>query len=64
VIHGADAGGITDSVSWTGGGGFEVVHVSPRFGALDNRCGPESVRRRLAKLMDSRDSAAARKALA
>lgn len=32
VIAGTDPGGITDIASWAGGGSFEVLHVSPRFG--------------------------------
>lgn len=34
VIAGADDGGITSVVSWQGGGSYELVHVSPRFGTL------------------------------
>jgi adenine-specific DNA-methyltransferase len=29
VIDGADAGGITDSVEWKGGGGFRYYHLAP-----------------------------------
>lgn len=32
VIEGTDIGGITSSVSWAGGGSFQVVQVAPRFG--------------------------------
>lgn len=32
VTNGTDPGGITETTSWIGGGSFEVVHVSPRFG--------------------------------
>ncbi len=34
VVAGRDKGGITGQVAWVGGGNFEVVHVTPRFGAL------------------------------
>lgn len=34
VIRGADSGGITKQLSWTGGGRFDVLQVRPRFGAL------------------------------
>jgi adenine-specific DNA-methyltransferase len=34
VINGTDPGGITETTSWVGGGSFEVVHVSPRFGKI------------------------------
>jgi adenine-specific DNA-methyltransferase len=33
VVSGSDPGGITGMLSWTGGGRFEVIQVSPRFGA-------------------------------
>ncbi|MGW2092897.1 site-specific DNA-methyltransferase [Promicromonospora sukumoe] len=32
VIDGLDGGGITNQVSWTGGGGLALVHVAPRIG--------------------------------
>lgn len=32
VIKGTDNGGISEAVSWTGGGCFEVAYVRPRFG--------------------------------
>jgi adenine-specific DNA-methyltransferase len=32
VVSGTDPGGITEMISWVGGGGFEVLQVSPRFG--------------------------------
>ena len=31
VVDGTDPGGITSLTSWTGGGGFDVVSVPPRF---------------------------------
>ena len=34
VINGSDPGGITSAVAWDGGGHFDIVHVSPRFGKL------------------------------
>lgn len=34
VIDGTDDGGITATTSWKGGGGYEIVHVSPRLGSL------------------------------
>jgi adenine-specific DNA-methyltransferase len=33
VIDGTDEGGITSTVSWRGGGDYEIVHVSPRIGS-------------------------------
>lgn len=34
VIDGFDLGGISESVSWTGGGAFEVLQVAPRLGQV------------------------------
>lgn len=34
VIAGADRGGITSVVGWNGGGSYQTIHVSPRFGTL------------------------------
>lgn len=50
VINGTDPGGITESASWVGGGSFEIVHVSPRFGKLTGVYRPESIKRSLATL--------------
>jgi len=47
VIDGTDPGGVTEATSWAGGGCFEVVHVSPRFGTLTNRCLAEVIKQRL-----------------
>jgi adenine-specific DNA-methyltransferase len=45
VVDGADPGGVSEALGWTGGGSFEVVHVSPRFGKLGNSCRVESIKR-------------------
>lgn len=50
VINGADPGGITEAASWVGGGNFEVVHVSPRFGKLPSSYRAESIKRSLEAL--------------
>lgn len=50
VIDGTDPGGVTDATSWVGGGSFEVVHVSPRFGKLTGSYRPEFIKRCLASL--------------
>jgi adenine-specific DNA-methyltransferase len=50
VIDGADPGGVTEATSWAGGGSFDVVHVSPRFGKLTSSSRPEFIRRRLMTL--------------
>lgn len=34
VVRGEDSGGISEQISWTGGGSFEVLHVAPRLGTL------------------------------
>lgn len=48
VISGTDPGGVTETTSWVGGGSFEVVHVSPRFGKLTGLDRPGAIKRRLA----------------
>lgn len=45
VVDGTDPGGITEGAAWLGGGSFEVVHVSPRFGKLAWPEKPEAIRR-------------------
>ncbi len=50
VIAGADPGGVTETTSWTEGGRFEIVHVTPRFGKLTGPYRPEFIRRHLAAL--------------
>lgn len=50
VIDGSDPGGVTEATSWVGGGSFEVVHVSPRFGELKGSYRPEFIKRYLATL--------------
>lgn len=47
VIDGTDPGGVTEATSWVGGGCFEVVHVSPRFGTLTDWCRAEVIKQRL-----------------
>ncbi len=34
VVQGEDPGGITSTITWAGGGAFEVVNVPPRFGTM------------------------------
>ena len=50
VVNGTDLGGVTEANAWVGGGNFEVVHVSPRFGRLIGSDRPMSIKRNLAKL--------------
>ena len=47
VIDGTDDGGITSTVSWTGGGDYEIVHVSPRFGSLTPRHRAPALKKKL-----------------
>lgn len=47
VINGTDPGGVTETTSWTGGGNFEVVHVSPRFGKLTGPYRPKTIKQHL-----------------
>jgi adenine-specific DNA-methyltransferase len=50
VVDGADPGGVTESTSWVGGGSFEFVHVSPRFGKLTSSDRPEIIMQSLRSL--------------
>ena len=59
VVNGADPGGVTEATSWRGGGSFEVVHVSPRFGRLTGVYRPEFLKRHLATVAVEKGLAAA-----
>jgi adenine-specific DNA-methyltransferase len=50
VVSGCDPGGVTETTNWTGGGGFEVVHVSPRLGDLAKKFQPEALKHRFEAL--------------
>lgn len=50
VIDGTDEGGITSTVSWKGGGDYEMVHVAPRFGSLTPRHRAPALKKKLAAL--------------
>ncbi len=52
VVEGCDPDGVTEAAAWVGGGSFEVVHVSPRFGTLPAKARPESVKRRMTALLN------------
>ncbi len=54
VVDGNDPGGVTEAATWVGGGDFEIVHVSPRFGTLARKFQPDALKRRLATLEESR----------
>ncbi|ORJ93189.1 site-specific DNA-methyltransferase [Prescottella equi] len=49
VVEGTDHGGVTQLISWTGGGSFEVVQVAPRYGTLTGVHRPRTLRSKLAK---------------
>jgi len=51
VVDGADLGGITSQVSWTGGGSFEVMQVSPRLGSLSGIARPSVLRSRVGNVL-------------
>ena len=51
VIDGTDPGGVTEATSWAGGGNFQVVHVTPRFGKLTGSYQPEIIKRHLKTLL-------------
>ncbi|PRI10501.1 site-specific DNA-methyltransferase [Leucobacter massiliensis] len=50
VIDGTDGGGITSTMSWVGGGSYEIVHVSPRFGSLTTPHRAAAVKKRLSSM--------------
>lgn len=52
VVRGSDHNGVSELTSWKGGGTFELVHVSPRLGALTGRSRPDSVARTISKADD------------
>lgn len=54
VIRGTDRGGITNQVSWVGGGAFEVVHVAPMLGTLTAPNKPAAVAKKLGPLLEVR----------
>lgn len=54
VVDGCDPGGITEIANWTGGGNFEVVHVSPRIGKILRGSQPKALKERLAILDQTR----------
>jgi adenine-specific DNA-methyltransferase len=51
VINGTDPGGVTESTSWLGGGTFEVIQVSPRFGKLIGSGRPDKIRQRFTRII-------------
>lgn len=59
VINGTDPGGITEATSWVGGGSFEIVHVSPRFGKLPELFRSASIKQHLAALENAEDCSVA-----
>ncbi|MBK7394199.1 MAG: site-specific DNA-methyltransferase [Chloracidobacterium sp.] len=59
VLDGTDTGGVTEATSWKGGGNFQVVHVTPRFGKLTGSYRPETIKRHLSALSVRRDRSAA-----
>ncbi len=51
VVAGLDPGGVSGQVAWRGGGGFEIVQVSPRFGVLTGVHRPKVLRVKLKPLL-------------
>lgn len=51
VVDGTDQGGISKQLSWTGGGSFDVAHVSPRFGSLGREHTASAIAKRLADIV-------------
>jgi len=54
VVDGNDPGGVTEITNWNGGGSFELVHVSPRFGTLPARFQPDALKLRFATIKEFR----------
>lgn len=54
VVDGKDPGGVTEAASWTGGGSFDIVHVSPRCGLLPAKYRGPAVKRRWQTLEEAR----------
>ncbi|GHF14803.1 site-specific DNA-methyltransferase [Pseudolysinimonas yzui] len=50
VINGSDGDGISEAVSWHGGGDYEVVWVPPRLGSLTADHQPTRIRQRIERL--------------
>lgn len=50
VVDGTDKGGVTETTSWVGGGGFEIVHVPPRCGSLPAKSRSAEIERQWQKL--------------
>jgi adenine-specific DNA-methyltransferase len=59
VINGTDPGGVTETASWAGGGSFEVVQVSPRFGKLNGSYQPKNIKQHLVELETKEELATA-----
>jgi adenine-specific DNA-methyltransferase len=57
VVDGTDRGGITSQISWTGGGAFEVVHVTPRFGTLTGPHRASEVAKKISRTVDTTQTA-------
>ncbi|HEV7951297.1 MAG TPA: site-specific DNA-methyltransferase [Glaciihabitans sp.] len=57
VVDGTDRGGITSQISWTGGGAFEVVHVTPRFGTLTGPHRAAEVAKKISRIVDTTQTA-------
>ena len=64
VIHGTDPGGVTETTSWLGGGRFEIIHVSPRFGKLTGTYRTKTIKQRLVTLSETSDFVVDARALA
>jgi len=54
VVDGTDPDGVTEATTWTGGGDFETICVSPRFGKLAKKFQSEALKRRIATLDEIR----------
>lgn len=56
VVNGADPSGISEQVTWTGGGSFKVIHITPRFGELGYQYLPTALAERVSQIDPPADS--------
>lgn len=56
VVLGEDCGGITELSSWGGGGDFDVVHVTPRFGKLTGKWRSDVAQKNVQKILQTMHS--------
>jgi adenine-specific DNA-methyltransferase len=56
VTEGTDAGGVTETLAWKGGGRFDCFHISPRIGTLSSPYRADSLKRCVRALLSAKSS--------